>query len=315
MRQSTLGKWMSIPEKKCSEENCLTLDWNSKKVVRGRMNGAKLVASIKYRSEAINLEYVPSGGEQAPVMVKSSFHSVPIMKSHLQKAVRRMKVSSALGSTRELIGMDLQSLLRRIPIIAIEDVAPVQGIDVCIWMMIAHSKGFDLMKSHLEYLLGFIEAISKYPYKIRNYKELSNSSASHFEPDEATKVAIQCLELRRSYGGMKGDMKMIKILEDYLKNGKQEILSMEVNGLSFDRIASLDRSESWVPAAIDFHVCSIARKLAESRNIDETQVRRLMWNYSSSVNYRQRSQKIAKEWNDMEAEYIELAKWWIMKRA
>ena len=315
MRQSTLGKWMNLPERKSTSHKTLVLDWSSRKVSFGAASECQLVGSVKLPGGTMEIGYVASGDEGAFLGVDSTFRSVPIMKSHLQKAVRRMAVDAALGATRELIGMDLASLLRRIPIIAIEDVAPVQGMEVCIWMMIAHSKGFVLSKSHLEYLAGFVKSITEYPRKVRNYKELPDEDKIAPNLTEDTKVLIECLALRRSYGGMKGDMRMIRILEDHLKKGKQEILGMDVAEVSVESITILDRGESWVPAAIDFHVSGIARKLADSKKVDEARIRRLMWCNSSSLNYRQKPKPIAKEWTGMEEQYIILAKWWIKNQA
>ena len=315
MRQSTLGKWMDLPERKNKSQMRLILNWNSKKVSFGNESEGQLVGNVKHPGGIMEIGYIASGNEGSVISVKSEFCSVPIMKSHLQKAVRRMAVDSALGATRELIGMDLNALLRRIPIIAIEDVAPVQGIDVCIWIMIAYSKGFKLRKSHIDYIAGFVKSMTNYPRKVRNYNELPVEDQRRSNLGEDKRVLIECLALRRSYGGMKGDMKMIRILEDHLKNGKQEILDMNISDVSVETIPTLDRGESWIFAAIDFHVSSIAGKLAKSRKLDEVQVRRLMWNYSSSLNYREKSKEIAKEWSEMEPEYIILARWWIRNQA
>jgi len=306
---------MKVPEGPAPAQRTLILDWNSRRIANGSRTEAEVVCTVKNGDTTTVLGYVSSGEEGEVLEVESCFNSVPIMKSHLQKAVRRMKVGSALGATRELIGMDIQSLLRRIPIIAIEDVAPVKGIDVCIWLMIAVTKGFELKRSHLEYLAGFVKAITEFPRKVRRYGELPPGTAHGGDLTPESEVLVDCLKLRRSYGGMKGDMNMLRTLEEHLSSGRQEILDMTIADVRLDSIAVLDRGDSWVPAAVDFHVSSIARKLANTTRHTEQEVKRLMWKHSSSLNARCRAKDVPEEWREIEEQYLSLARWWIRKHS
>ena len=56
--------------------------------------------------------------------------------SHLQKCVRRMKTLKCVQTAKHLIDVDVTSLLRRLPIIMLEDVTIHESISIIIWLMI-----------------------------------------------------------------------------------------------------------------------------------------------------------------------------------
>ena len=62
---------------------------------------------------------------------------IPLLKSNLQKAVRRKKTEIAINSLRMLIRLDPLNLMRRLPIIIVEDTELHDSITIPVWMMLA----------------------------------------------------------------------------------------------------------------------------------------------------------------------------------
>jgi hypothetical protein len=63
--------------------------------------------------------------------------SVPLLKSNLQKAIRRFNKDIALTTSIVLLEKDPLSFLRRLPIIFVEDVCLLDSLPIIIWFMMA----------------------------------------------------------------------------------------------------------------------------------------------------------------------------------
>ena len=103
----------------------------------------------------------------------SNWRSIKFLKSHLQKCVRRMKSKLAVESAAEIMRLDMNHFLRRLPIIIIEDVDLVKQLPTTIWLMIAYSKGYKLRDKDVSWLLGVVKALAKCPERtiVDNKKE------------------------------------------------------------------------------------------------------------------------------------------------
>ncbi|CAB9520386.1 expressed unknown protein [Seminavis robusta] len=73
---------------------------------------------------------------------KHSRLSVPVLKSILQKSVRRRRPLPSVRVAMELMDKALGEFLRRLPIIVLEDSTLHPDYPLLIWAMVAHSKGF-----------------------------------------------------------------------------------------------------------------------------------------------------------------------------
>ena len=73
--------------------------------------------------------------------------------SHLQKSIRKMKTMKSIQTAKHLIDLDINCLLRRLPIIMLEDVIPHSSLSILIWLMISISKGFQMKKIMIQWLL------------------------------------------------------------------------------------------------------------------------------------------------------------------
>ena len=311
MKQESLSKWVGGVKEKprasgLSGESLL-LDWKNKEVHVGRENGEE-VGIVRVGGSHVSLKYVGAGYETEWDSSYSKYRSVPMLKSLLQKAIRRMEAEVAVKAARELLILDVGAFLRRLPIICVEDVTPIQGLDVSIWLMAAHSKGFILRRGHVEYLLGFVEAMANFPRKTRKYEPAAAGTGE--KPDPFHK----CLGLRRAFGGMKGDMKMLSILESHVEAGTMSMEQTNIVPVDLNSTPPL-RKEDWIPAAVDFHVCSIAKKLAAQFDKEEGEVRKLMWNNSSSLNLRRKPKAEDPEWSELSPRHVEMANWWVMNVA
>ncbi|CAB9530325.1 unknown protein [Seminavis robusta] len=73
---------------------------------------------------------------------KHSRLSVPVLKSILQKSIRRRRPLPSVRVAMELMDKALGEFLRRLPIIVLEDSTLHPDYPLLIWAMVAHSKGF-----------------------------------------------------------------------------------------------------------------------------------------------------------------------------
>jgi hypothetical protein len=140
--------------------------------------------------------------------------SVPVLKSILQKAVRRRKPLPAVKVAMELIDKSLGELLRRLPIIAIEDSTLHPALPLLVWLMMAHSKDYVLNPQLCRQVLQIVFEIAGCPYKdplpYSTEGDTVHSRISLSSLDSGDDVLIWALLARAEYGGMKGDVLMLQ---------------------------------------------------------------------------------------------------------
>jgi len=165
----------------------------------------------------------------------SSFTSPAIIKSMLQKAIRRKNSSAAARLALELYRISPSELLRRLPVIIIEDSSLHPAYPLLVWCLLAESKGYVLPNCLLIVILRVafeiayvdIRDVNSYmlsddnPEPAASSADSSNTTAVTTEADENT-VGIETMALgagrslvvsiilRAALGGMSGDVKMLK---------------------------------------------------------------------------------------------------------
>ena len=84
------------------------------------------------------VRYSSRDGRHIPRLpvVDSGVQFVPLLKSNLQKAVRRMDAKVATTTCLALLQINTTELFRRLPIICIEDVCPIDAFPILVWFMI-----------------------------------------------------------------------------------------------------------------------------------------------------------------------------------
>lgn len=119
--------------------------------------------------------------------------NIPLLKSNLQKAIRRCELDIAINTSLALLKLAPTEFFRRLPIIVIEDVALIDTFPIIIWFMIA-DKDYKLCDYDIDILLNiiwnlcnisdsfpFYENGSKrrnYPRNIRKYRQSQSTACS-----------------------------------------------------------------------------------------------------------------------------------------
>jgi hypothetical protein len=239
------------------------------------------------------------------------------LTSLLQKSVRKQNKNLTIQSCFHLMKLNLNDLLRRLPIIMLEDTYLHKSISTVIWLMIAlGTKKFKMKKNIYEWILGFSYIccvtkkkdsfikenknehennnnncnIKKYIYEIlNNSHKLDNSSSS----------ILYSLYFRIAYGGKKHDMEMIQSYITLWNNRFHNDSPKKINTMTLKTISIYVKPleiEDWDLSAFDYHTNTnftdfIFKKFPE---LTKKEIETLVWNFSSSINNR----KINKNNND-----------------
>jgi hypothetical protein len=206
--------------------------------------------------------------------------------------------------------LDLNELLRRLPIIMLEDTTLHESITTIIWLMIANGvKGFKMKNYIYEWILGFVYVLSEIPLKDskNDYEENIDDNISKKKEEilfsyhqlennknySSNYVSIlYSLHIRIAYGGTSGDMKMInnyaKIWYNRFKNEFENLVFIRNNVRPISLLVRTMNLEDWDISAIDYHchpkfLDFISKKYPE---IKESELRKLVWKNSSSINAR-----------------------------
>jgi hypothetical protein len=158
--------------------------------------------------------------------------SVPVLKSILQKSVRRRKPLPSVRVAFELADKSLGDLLRRLPILILEDSTLHPDIGLVVWLMMAHSKDFEPSPVLMERVFRVVFEIASCQWQDsldweyltkEEYEESSVQYAKIINEIETTRqmdpkqhghrlLVLTCvwsMLARASYGGMHGDVKML----------------------------------------------------------------------------------------------------------
>ena len=211
----------------------------------------------------------------------------PLLISHLQKAVRRGRIESALKTLYSLARCDPTKLLRRLPIIMIEDVDLVEGICPIIWLMVANTN-HRLTESDYQNLSDFIGLLchTKHVFRPPKGEIESLTHQEILQLGHPNDNELLCLYYRRKYGGMKGDMSLLAKANHYycchirtlpsLVNSQIVLSHLDPYGVDF------------IPQGIDFHPYPwlIKRIQSELPGTSQEKIRTLIWTVESGLNIR-----------------------------
>lgn len=204
--------------------------------------------------------------------------------SHLQKSIRRMKTELSIKTAKHLIDLDIHSFIRRLPIIMLEDVTIHESFSIIVWLMIAISKkNFKIKNVMVQWLLGVVYYLSLCDIKT-NYEKVNN--IREYTNDNPNYTLLQSLNIRIAYGGMKGDMDMIRYFINHIISKDIQINDGKIPMIKLD-IKKLQKNE-WIYQANDFHCNRYILKLINKYypEYNENYLKELLWNCSSSKNNR-----------------------------
>jgi len=142
---------------------------------------------------------------------------VPVLKSILQKSIRRRRPLPAVRVAMELADKSWGDLIRRLPIIILEDSILHHDFPLLIWLMIADSKDFVPPIALVVKVMQIIFEVASCPWKDNSDIVPHNSTITSprdgrlvSQPDylslicqdEACGLLLRSMVLRKKYGGM-----------------------------------------------------------------------------------------------------------------
>ena len=219
--------------------------------------------------------------------------------SHLQKSIRRMDDIKSVKTAKHLIDLNIQSFLRRLPILMMEDVTIHESASIVVWLMIAISKGFKMRYEMIKWLLGIIYYLSNETIKTNYHKNIKDKTEWNID-DEKLNTLLYCLRFRKCYGGMKGDLDMIEYYIYHLSNKNIDYKDNKIPIIKIE-MEDLDKKE-WIYQANDFH-CNryiISKIQRYFPKLKEEKLKELIWKFSSSLNKRENiiyDKKLQSEWD------------------
>ncbi len=236
------------------------------------------------------------------IINETKYRNIANLKSHLQKNIRKGDEQLALSTAIHMFRMDQNEILRRLPIIMIEDVMLHKSFSTLMWLMVSQSvkqNKFPMKQYMYEWILGVIYVLCKMEKKdIFEYRDLTQQpkllylldSYNTLEDQECS--LLYSMYLRISYGGLKGDMEMFRQYIDrwnrrFRGDEIMEISKMRVRNVAFFSVKTLELDE-WDLSAIDFHCNDKFLEYIKKRyqEVDENEIKKMVWLNSSSINYR-----------------------------
>jgi hypothetical protein len=227
-------------------------------------------------------------------------YNVPFLKSQLQKCIRQCQTTFAIKTAAILIRTDFLELLRRLPIIVLEDSTLFSWYPILVWFMIAHGNykysldDYNLILIMVHQLCNTRDYFYSKKDGSLNEKDISHEiivdRTSHLGSDSNTCDLLLSIYYRLLYGCMEGDKALLKSAIDYYYSNKA--LSIEntygINYKDFEDVI-LEKHEILM-SAIDYHPFPIILKRINSElpNIPVFKIKETIWHCSSCVNIRKR---------------------------
>ena len=341
MSQSCLDKWFDIKPTIKKVPKIFYLDWSENRPYptnQAIFYEDKLPDNLKYNyefkinwkeyktllhvygklnkySEPYNFNIVDK-----PLIINEIF-----LASQLQKAVRRKENNIAVQTANDLIKLDIKKFIRRLPIIMLEDTILHKSFTTIIWILInLDNEIFKITKNMIKWLLGIVDLITNLDNKYIINKEIDEINILNYREDilkikEDYYSNLYAILLRKSYGGMKGDCKFLfncfrfylnkmkdnNLIEDFYKKNKG--IELTISNI---------KSDEYLDYAYDFHVNpKIIDYLCKNfPEFDNFHIQKLIWEYSSSINYRGIINKEEKKDENKTENKTEIKDWNIIKK-
>ena len=247
----------------------------------------KLNIKLFYRKPAII--------EAINIPIIDCSYSVPLIKSNLQKAIRRCENQIAIQSALALIQMAPLELLRRLPIIYIEDVCLMDSYSIVVWLMMADNNYQKLTNMDIDIILNIVNSLCN----CKTYFNYIKTDNIYEYTHETLEFSTELLSLyyRSQYGGMKGDMQMLKVAIDYYIKHPSEIVNTQYNNVDYSNIAG---EIEVLIEAIDFHCYpNMLHILNKLTYVNKDMIKMCIWYAESGYNVRKPdTQVLAQEYQE-----------------
>jgi len=210
-------------------------------------------------------------------------YNVPLIKSNLQKAIRRCDNLIAIQSALAIIQKDPMELLRRLPIIYIEDVCLMDSYSIVVWLMMADKDYGALKKRDIDIILNIVNSLcdckTYFNYIKNDYNYAFTHESLQFAPNGSQLLSVY---YRSQYGGLKGDMLMLKVSIDYYRMHPSEVVKTEFNNINYSLI---EREIEVLVEAIDFHCYPyMLDTLNKLTHINKDTIKMCIWFVESGYN-------------------------------
>lgn len=311
---NTLDKWLSKSNKGIKPLNSICKYfyynkknnkalWFQKKPLKKDINFEKKV-NVKELNEVIvvcgAIETNPDKLYNADCFYNNEY--THLLKSNLQKAIRRGNLELALKTSKTLIKTNFNEFIRRLFIIILEDTTANHCLNEIAWMSACYPL-WKPSKFQINWLLGVVETITLNTYWDISVFDDSPKFDLRNHNEELAKLDIFDMSMmysmvfRASYGGMKSDISMIYYYADlWFKrltgkiadtNMDIKLRSLEIVPTNIDTIKNIKNHELLIQA-IDYHCYpEIIRKLNTFYNhIKPEYIKKAIWFNNSDFNYR-----------------------------
>lgn len=215
-------KLSRVTTQQCHVNLDYTLSWFDTKVGLISYEAVAWSTTIQIRnnddskSQLILSTSIPEQQSPLRLVQRHSRLSVPVLKSILQKSVRRRRPLPATRVAMELIDKALGPFLRRMPIIILEDSTLHPDFSLLCWLMAAESKGYKVPLELISRVLQVVYEVSSCPWtdRVDDDGAIDHGNEividNHVSAAAAAAVSLKCMAMRASYGGMKCDMEMLQ---------------------------------------------------------------------------------------------------------
>lgn len=179
----------------------------------------------------------PTSSSSPPPLTAPDY-GFTVIKSMIQKGVRRQlgkEVFNLATFVCQSSFHNFKELVRRILVIALEDVTLHPGLPILSWIMVAFSKGFvpdDLQLFH-SITISILLDLSSFPVKdwlpsctsSFSYPDVnSNQHSFHLTEKPEVHTLLSSIWIRQAYGGLKGDISMLAF---YYQQWKRRVSNEE----------------------------------------------------------------------------------------
>jgi hypothetical protein len=288
-----------------------------------KLKGIGYLKIVKYRidniqEDVLNLSKYP----------KINSNIVSLCKSNLQKCVRRGEEDKAIRTALALYIYNPDELLRRLPVIMIEDALPhPESFIKCIWWMCASSKGYKLSRSELEELLGIVSTMCESTHYVifNGDMKIDPIDKELWKTLSSQRTDFTCaLEIRKMYGGLKGDVQMLNYHQKlWNESNYWTILTDQpVYIIDLNSVDKFDKDDILL-CSIDFHPYPfILDKITENTEYDQQIIKSVIWMCSSRINIRTPinsekyvnvSTKMSEQYKNIEKSFKGIATWLLNK--
>ena len=227
-------QWIRDDSECFSKVNELDIRWSSTAMIHSSTKSESGENGIELHISSS----IPSSEYRQLIQRKSKF-SVPVLKSILQKGVRRRRPLPSVRVAMELADKSLGDLVRRLPIICLEDSFYHYDFPYMVWLMVAHSKEYVPNRELMQRLMRIVFEIASCPWQdnlIEGKDEgekttlsLTDASELGFHTDEDCDLMLRSMLLRRKYGGMAGDLSMMDgFVQLWLQRFEEQTVNIEV---------------------------------------------------------------------------------------